>query len=228
MAAVRGLTWEECQRFEYHALALGTMARLSLHSYFLVGKVRPDDASLAVYRRYLATALVMVTFYERLLDDAGAEHLFVLNGQYLSWRVAVELGRSRGLNVVTWEVGQLPDTIFLCANGPAAFFGSAPELWKERGAGALSAEHRQVIERHLAVRRGGDQGIVRYNSPDPRVTGDALRSSLGIAPEARVIALFTNVEWDSAVVDRHRPSRTSGTGSPRPSRPALGCQTPIG
>lgn len=206
--AVSGLSWAECGAYTYDGTPLGKLALVSLCVYFRVGEVRESEAALAVFRRFLATGLVMSKFHSRLLDDLKPERVVLLNGLYLGWRIAYEQCRRRGIGVSTWELGHTPNTLVLAEEDFALYYDSLASTWRAHYRDKpLPLRHRMKVEKYLASRNAGGSGLIvfniNYNSSETLLDDAKLRERLRISPAARVYTAFTNVEWDSAVVDRH-------------------------
>lgn len=198
-ARVNQLSWDECNAFEYRGLALGEFALVSLLSYHLLGKMQRTPEQLEVFRRFLATAIVMVEFYTPIFAECPPRRLFLLNGLYLGWRVAFELARRHNVPVTVWEVGIQSNTIVM-AEDRFAGYCEQPQLQQEYRDRELTSTERYEIETYLARRRGGDQGLIQYVVPDDQQN---FWNELALPKGTQPFTLFTNVEWDSAVVARH-------------------------
>jgi hypothetical protein len=76
------------------------------------------------------------------------------------------------------------------------------EMWSSTRDRPLTGEQDATLQRLLEERAAGVGAHETYFD-DVEEDHDALRAQMGIAPGQRVVSLFTNVTWDSAVLRRH-------------------------
>ncbi len=198
--ATEHLTWRECELYEYEGLPLGRFVQVSMCAYFRVGSLSGSPGSLDVFRRFVATATVLVQFHSRMIASLRPERLIVLNGLYAGWRIAYEIGKSLGVPVTTWDLGQRPNTLICAHNEISIYFDHLPPLWRSLGT-TLGEAQRKQITHYLANRVSGDQGVITFN--EQALVDDAqLRQALGVPKQSDLYAVYTNVEWDSAAIGR--------------------------
>ena len=172
-------------------VSLDEMVEQSLVWHFRSGTL-PDTPEVRRARRdFLAGAAVMAVAAPRLLDRVKPDVVLMVNGQFYEERIVREEAAARSVRVVTYEVGAQRGTLFFSE-------GIAPDydisgLWKDEKAIPLSEEEDQLVEEALESRRGGG-GLSRQfyrRTTDFHESGDR-----------PLLALFTNVSWDTAVTGK--------------------------
>jgi hypothetical protein len=116
----------------------------------------------------------------------------VLNGLFLFESITWALCRARGIDVVTYERAFRKETLVFSRRAPAGFYDFS-EAWADSSRDLTDEEGAQIDE-YLALRRSG-QAFDQHWGPgdDPGVAKGS----------GRLVSLFTNVTWDTAVLGRH-------------------------
>lgn len=173
-------------------LPLGELVNIPV-SWFLMGSELDDDALAPItYRRFLRSARRIARGLERALDEERPETVLLLNGLFLFEAIAWELCKRRGIDVVTYERGFIKETLIFRRDEPACL-GDVSHLWDRWRDVVLAGEEEDRLEAYLEDRRLGRRTIDRYWS---QATFDPVEQ-----PEkGRLVALFTNLTWDSAVI----------------------------
>ncbi len=98
--------WED-RGWKFGALCLPSM-RWVLRRHHL----QDDPETIALYRRFIASAASLAAQFDRLLERTTPKALVVFNGLSFPEAVAREAARRRGIPVVTHEVGLRPYSAF--------------------------------------------------------------------------------------------------------------------
>jgi hypothetical protein len=149
-----------------------------------------DDFAVAAEGVQIATRGV--------LDEFRPDIVLLLNGLFAAERAIREVALSRGLRAPTYEIAPRGGALVLSQDAPAPDYDMS-RLWERRGEIPLTRRQREEVMALLADRArgvGAHESYFHRPEDDP----DALRRRLGVAPGTRVIALFTNVTWDSATI----------------------------
>ena len=95
----------------YEDLPLGEWVTSSIYTHFRItekGLSRPDVQR--VHRQYLVDGFLTHQAYSRILDWYQPDHIIHFNGRMAPYRIAFEVSRSRGLEVLTHERGFIDDS----------------------------------------------------------------------------------------------------------------------
>jgi hypothetical protein len=153
-----------------------------------------------VMRDSAVTAAAVELAANRIIDVAAPDVLVMVNGILVEEHVLAKVARARGLRAVTYGYGIHKDTIVLSSDVlPALDFKNEP-LWEDARAGELTPEEDERLTRYLLEREHG-AGTAAFFAQAPRDPA-ALRRSLGVPGDKRLIAMFTNITWDSACLNK--------------------------
>ena len=193
-------TWPELDRMSIRdlpgardgTLALGELVDIPV-KWFLMSSTLADDPLAGVtYRAFLRSARRIARSLAATLDRLHPDVVVLCNGFFLFEAICWELCRQKGIDVVTYERAMIKETLIFRRGGPACFFDLSDQWARHRG-DPLTSEESDVLDRYLADRQVGGQSIDRYWQ-DPKF----------VAPErtgdGRLVAMFTNLTWDSAVI----------------------------
>lgn len=158
----------------------------------------PDSAEIVADFRVTEAAVERAA--HRILGRFQPDVVLAVNGLFAQDRIIGEVSRRRGIRVCSYEFAPRRGTLRYDQNGPAAFF-DGDELWHQTHDRAITPDQDAILQRLLDERAAGVGAHETYfNSVEQ---SEDLRARLGIAAGQRVIALFTNVTWDSACLRRH-------------------------
>lgn len=178
---------------EADGLPLGRLVDVPVKWFLLGTDLESDPLAPITRRRFLRTARRVARAGGRALDELAPDTIVELNGLFFFESILAELARRRGIDVVSYERGFIHDTLFFRRDAPAVSFdlGEAWDRWKDV---PLTEAEDQRLETYLQGRRRGERMVVVYSSTGkPVVTRPAA---------GRLITLFTNITWDSAVIGR--------------------------
>lgn len=138
---------------------------------------------------------------EAALDRFRPDTLLLLGGLFAAERTIRELALERRIKVITYEIAARKDSLVFSSEVPAAWSDPGP-AWEDGRDRPLTPVQRDAIEGMLHARTEGRGANERYFE-DPQDDPERIRAELDIPPGARVVSLFTNLTWDSAVVGRN-------------------------
>ena len=157
-----------------------------------------DGAS--VERDFSVAAAGVASAAERALEEFRPDTLLLLNGLFAAERVIREVALAREIGVVTYEMAPRESALVFSAGTPAPLYDT-DAAWEASRDRPLAPAERAEIESMLTARSEGRAAHESYFD-DPLADPERLRASLDLPPGARVISMFTNLAWDSAVVGR--------------------------
>jgi hypothetical protein len=184
---------------EEDGFAYGRMVRTSVLWFLLRGTPEDSERWRATYRSFLIAAGVIRLAAERLLQRTRPDRVFCLNGLFFAERVLREVAARRGIPVTTYERGFMPDSWVFFHDGVACDYPIADDF---RGIADRSLDSRQSarVADYLAERTRGGVDAAQY-WPRMEARRREVVDQLGLDPERPIVSAFTNITWDSAVLD---------------------------
>ncbi|MFH1171405.1 MAG: hypothetical protein V1778_02615 [bacterium] len=198
--AVSQLSEQECRAFTDNGYPIGVMALNSVIHHFRCGPgaMRPDV--LEAYKDYLAMGLVLRDVLNTAFDVIKPDIVFVLNGSFLNGALELFIARKRGIRVVTFEAGFMLNSLMLGENEPIVSFPMQKYLPREYASYQLVDAQNQELDSYLKTRSLGKDCIFDYWGK-PVFDHEKIREELGIPNSVTPDILFTNLQWDSAMID---------------------------
>lgn len=175
-----------------NGLPLGEFVDIPAKWFLMGAEIAEDPLGPMTLRRFLRSARRVVAGIDDALERIKPDVVLLLNGLFFFESIAWELCRRRGIEVVTYERGFIKETLLFRRGAPACL-GDVSHLWPQFADRPLSDDENKELDDYLADRRLGRRTIDRYWT-DPQfaaVERDASR---------RLVTLFTNLTWDSAVI----------------------------
>lgn len=206
IAAVRrcvaGLHQQDFGEFEDAGLPIGRLVQTSVRWFLNSGIIGDDPLSLQVYRDFLASGAIVGRVARRLLHEVVPDVVYLLNGLFFEEQILTRLAREQGVEVITHENGFLADSEVLARNTIASHYDLS-RAWPHFATRPLGAQERAQLDAYLKARWRGGLDTARYY---PRIEADTdlLLRTLRLDASRPIVTAFTNILWDSAVLDRHR------------------------
>jgi hypothetical protein len=197
---VKSLDLAGCRALTYCGLPLGRMAENNVMHYFRCGPERWTERMLEAYRDFLAQGMVLHAVLVAAFDALAPDVIFTLNGSFLDSQLQLALARARGIRVVTYEAGFMLNSIILGVNEPIVDFPLAKYLPGEYATYQLSDAQERELDQYLNVRRLGKESVFDYWG-NPILDMDTIRHDLGLSTDGVPDILFTNLLWDSAMLN---------------------------
>ena len=173
-------------------LDLGHLTRIPLSWFLMRASLSDDPLAPTTWRAFIRSARRIARGVRAALDRATPDVVVLCNGLFLFESIAWAICRERGIDVVTYERGFIKETLVFRRND-AACLTPMDELWTEFMDQPLTEEETQTLDQYLEDRRHGRRSIDRYWDDADFV--EQSRSGPG-----RLVVLFPNLTWDSAVI----------------------------
>ena len=184
----------ELLELEDQGLPLGRMVGNVARWFLCNADLGSDPLGPTTVRTFLRAARAVRQAAVDLLDRTNPDVLMVVNGLFFfEFLLCAEAAR-RGVRVVSYERGFIQGTLFF-AHGPGASRYEVGDAWPSHRERPLSPDQEERLNQYLADRR---QGLHSHVSLWPTATTTADAPASG----RRRFVAFTNVTWDSAVLDR--------------------------
>ncbi len=101
----------------YNDWPIGAWVQSSVHSYYRSERLDLNDAQVVqTYRRHLASGAVIAFCLDALFEQEQPDVQLLFNGRMAPMRIALELGRLRGVRTITEERGFAPGYMRLVEN----------------------------------------------------------------------------------------------------------------
>jgi hypothetical protein len=197
---IAGFDPTEYMSATFHGMPIGNWCTSSLCSYYRITTRAIGDSSVrvataAVHRKLIISGALTAIALSRIITQTRPSHMFCFNARYAAYRVAFEVARAHGVEVITHERGYADDTFTVFANYGSIQTAPAFEgyhVWKDIP--LVSAEYERVKQYFANRERGTDSNF----EPFLDFTTDyaTVRSLLRIPAEARMIGVFTSSEYE--------------------------------
>lgn len=172
-------------------LALGKITDLPLKWFLCAAELQGDPLAGQTARAFLRSARRIAAGVRANLEADAPDVVLLLNGLFLFEGIAWALCQEMGIDVVTYERAFLKETLVFHRGAPAGFYDLS-EDWASN-ARPLTAPESLELDGYIAQRRAGLAFDQYWRFDD----------DLAIHPDGgRLVTLFTNLTWDTAVIDR--------------------------
>jgi hypothetical protein len=185
----------------YKGVPVGELVGLSVR-YIMCCCNLPDDPRVKEYwARMAVSACMLVDAFERMLEQAKPDRLFIFNGMGFPEKVIRFMAERRGLPYTTYEMGLRPHNLGFAQNGVSNLL-ELGEQWEHFAEQPLTPEQSKRLDDYLDGRWNGGGGIEMY-WPSMESDQAKIRERLNIPPGANMVAAFSNVIWDTAAQEAH-------------------------
>ena len=177
---------------EADGLPLGELTRIPVSWFLLRASLDDDPLAPSTWRGFLRSARRVARGVRAALDRLQPDVVVLLNGLFMFDAVAWAVCRERGIDVVTYERGFIKETLLFRRNEVAALT-RLDDIWPHYADRPLTPEQDDTVTKYLDDRRHGRRTIDRYWDDVEFVRPEHERPG-------RLVALFPNLTWDSAVI----------------------------
>ena len=200
-AKANSLTRQEVLSLEHRGIPLGDTIRSSVVRFFRTIHPPTDSVGDEVLRYYAAAAMMLVHASERVMDESRPDTLLTSHGIYVSWGVATEVAKRRGINVMVWGRGYVKSTLAFGQGEHQIrdLVKEPPENWQGL---ELTEEQRHRLGEYLSNRwKGGVDRVDLYTTSVDDVA--EVIGLLGLDPAKPTLGLFPNIPWDTEIAYRN-------------------------
>ncbi|TFH39796.1 MAG: hypothetical protein E4G95_00090 [Bacteroidia bacterium] len=188
-------TIDECIGFRFNNLPVGEYCKKSVLRYFLVGTFDGRPKEVEVYREYLKSAsyytLMMETY---LTDNPEVKYMIIYNGTLGFESIARHYASLLNINYITQEVFLGQNGLIYKRNGEVMNLDWSDDYEKFTRTFKVDAE---AIERTDTFFSDLKSGKLVYKTMN-REHQQGILNDIG-----RYVCLFTNMNFDTAVLDRN-------------------------
>ncbi len=175
-------------------LPLGELLNIPTRWFLLSSRLEQDPLGADTYRAFLKSARRIARGFRQTIARWRPDTVVMLNGLFSFEAVARAICEEEGIDVVTYERTHRKGALVFARNAPANRYDLSG-IWAHRGSTPLTANENAELDEYLSSRR--QQGHPLLNIWKDAVVDRPERPERG-----RLVALFSNVTWDSSVLGR--------------------------
>lgn len=192
---------DELRELHHANLPVGKLVKATLLNYFLANRLDwNDSAVVARFRVSMVSALMALEAVQNIEQQVYPHKIFFNNGGVLPHYILLEYFRSRHIDTVTWEQ---PPTV----EGRTLYIGhdaistkvTFDDWWETHADTLLHPKEQEFLDRHILKREKGTDTYRVFTEPIEQT--EVFLRELNLQPETKMVSLFTNLAYDSAVVD---------------------------
>jgi hypothetical protein len=198
-AFIDGLERGALSGLEHRGFPVARLANKAARWYLCADDLDAQPNGFEVFRAFVKSAAAIAEVAGPLFDRVRPDIIFALNGLFFAERVLEAEAERRGIRVVSYESGYVPETLFF-SEGMANHYDISAQ-WERLKDVPLSAAQESALDGYLEDRRKGRRSTVNL-WPTRTEDAEAVQSSLGLDRSRPIVTLFTNLTWDSAAQDR--------------------------
>ena len=192
------IPFEDYFSYQYLGVDLGKHVYSAVLRYLLQGDIGEDDATRAVCRDYMTSAIIMADAAESMFAAIQPDCVVMHHGIYLTTGVLADFTRTRGIRLVVFTPAYRKNT-FLFSHDATYHKTLQAEADEEWASLPFEAEHEKELDEYLDSRRWGSQDFITYH-PNPVEDRAKIVAELGLDTAKPTMGLFTNLVWDGQVV----------------------------
>jgi hypothetical protein len=179
--------------FEYYGLPLGFWAVNSLRWVLRRYTLKEDLQTRAFMAAFILSAYNVHQQFERLVEEVNPQAAVVFNGMFFPEAAVRHVCLSKGIRVVTHEVGIQPFSAFFTDGEATAYPMHIPEDFK------LSPEMDARLDEYLSHRFSGNFTMagIRFWPEMKQLEGNLLNKA---TQYKKIVPIFTNVIFDTSQV----------------------------
>lgn len=190
---------EELYKLNYENVGFGEIVRGAMYRYYKSLKFDADE--LLIAKQFLTTALTNYFKFKQLVTTNKYDQILFSHGIYSTWEPIVQYCELNGINFVCYDRAKTKAHCNFNFNKPSPVWDIS-KAWERWGDYSLSDEELLKVDNYLKERELQKGDVYAYNFSEKISDLDLLRQKLKIAPNAKVITIFTNLIWDAANVSR--------------------------
>ncbi|MBN2146008.1 MAG: hypothetical protein JW726_01425 [Anaerolineales bacterium] len=186
-----GLDLNALFAFKHEGLALGQLVQPALRWILRRHHLQDNEPTRFLMREYILSAAHVAQEFSRFLDQYKPEVIVLFNGSFYPEAIARQIALSRGLRVITHEVGLQAMSAYFTDGEATAYPITIPSDFE------LSNEQNARLDAYLEKRFQGNFSMAGIRFwPEMRGLDDDLLSQL--AKFKQMVPVFTNVIFDTS------------------------------
>nr|MBC8278757.1 glycosyltransferase [FCB group bacterium] len=198
------VTLDNFTSIKWNGYDIGVMQEIAVARYFFKGGIESSDFGLQTAKHFIYSAILLTKAYERSFKEIKPAKIILSNGKTNWASQAMKVAADYGIDFVNYEnaspvagCGRGNEFQF-SKEGPMVDFRYV-ESWKKWKDDPLTEEEDKALDRYLQSRKSGS----RYYPTAPKDTIAEIEQELGIELKSPVITLYSNVVWDTSVLQKN-------------------------
>ncbi len=185
----------ECEDYEYDGIKIGLLARKSVKRYFLAGRLEASDEVLQVYREFIFSGVAYGVAFKRTINERkNIRYVILNNGSLVFEAIAREYCKRNGIPYITYETYIGNNSLIYKKNGPVMDLDWSDEYKVFLKKFNMDDDCKQKVKQFFENLRNGVEMYAVLN----REHSDEILAGTG-----RYACLFTNLNYDTAVIDKN-------------------------
>ena len=194
---VNNLQYTDFKEFEYRGYKVGDLVRVSVAHFLKANTIdSATDSVIQIYRDWIKSAITLVDSFTRYLEEKNPDIIFMLNGLFSAERIMLEIARKRNIDVITYEVGFMPETFFFRKNEPINMCNN--NYWSDFKDKELTPVENIRLNEYNETRNSGKGYLINYF---PNISADKVKieNEFNFSFTKKTFLLFPNITWDSTL-----------------------------
>lgn len=190
-AATEDLPLQSLMTFGWQQIPLGPLCLPGLRWILRIHHLKDDEPTRYLLREYIVSAWNIAKTFSDFLDQTQPRAVVVFNGQFYPEAVARYVAQTRGIRVITHEVGLQPASAFFTEGEATAYPIHIPQEFD------LNEEQNARLDAYLAKRFQGDFSMagIRFWAGMKGLDESFLQKAAGFK---QIVPVFTNVIFDTS------------------------------
>jgi hypothetical protein len=185
------------KEFSYKGFNIGELVRVSIAHFLKTNTIDSNSSNeINIYKNWIESAIIQVNAFSRFLEQRKPDIIVMLNGLFSAERVMLEVARTKNIDVITYEVGFIPQTFFFIKNSPINMCNNI--YWNEFSTIELTNDQNIELNTYIENRNKGKGYLINYF---PNIISDKekIEKKFGIDFNKKTFLLFPNITWDSTL-----------------------------
>ena len=189
--ALENLSLQKLMKFEWKSIPLGSLCLPGLRWILRIHHLNDDESTRYLLREYILSAWNVAQKFSKFLDETSPRAVVVFNGQFYPEAIARYIAQTRGIRVITHEVGLQPATAFFTEGEATAYPIHIPDEFE------LNEAQNAKLDAYLAKRFQGDFTMagIKFWADMKGLDEAFLQKAAGFK---QIVPIFTNVIFDTS------------------------------
>ncbi len=188
---ISSLSLHELSVFQFQNIPLGNLCLPALRWILRIHHLNDDENTRYLLREYIVSAWNIAQKFSKFLDEINPRAVIVFNGQFFPEATAKYIAQTRGIRVITHEVGLQPASAFFTDGEATAYPIRIPDDFE------LNDEQNKKLDDYLAKRFQGDFTMagIKFWADMKGLDEAFLKKASGFK---QIVPVFTNVIFDTS------------------------------
>lgn len=201
VAQVNALERAQLLDFDWDGLPIGEFSSVSSRWFMLTNQMDSTEEMMTNLRKYILLGLLVHEVTRKLIAYDKPDKIVLVNGLQVAEQVVRAMAAREGIPCICTERGYRANTFFATHGDPCAIY-PLDHLWEHYRSQPLSSVQFDQLNDYVTSRRHGRHKQMDVLSTNDQIDNTSFRSAVGLQPGRPLVAAFTNVCGDTALIDR--------------------------